>query len=442
MSSVPAAYRIAVRAARGASPVVARLARPLGRGGAKLARGIEARRGAEEVLAAWGRQARDPARSTVWLHAPSVGEGLVAGAVLRAARERRPGLQAVFTHFSPSAERLGERLDAQVEGYLPWDVSEPVGRALEGVRPDVLTFTRTEVWPVLTAEAVARGIPVALVGAVLPPGAGRARWPARSLLRSTWARLSLVCAVGESDAERLIDLGVPAAVVHVTGDPAVDAASGRAAAADPSAPHLAPFHELPRPTVVAGSTWPADEAVLIPALREVREAVPDVRVIFAPHEPTPDAVGGLLSRLQGLGWKSRPLSAVESRGSPGDAAAVVVDRVGVLADLYSVGWVAYVGGGFGAAGLHSVLEPAAAGVPVAFGPRTERGAGAQALVEAGGARVAEDAAALAVILSEWLRAPDARSDAAERALAYIASHRGAAVRTAELLNHLFPGPSP
>jgi 3-deoxy-D-manno-octulosonic-acid transferase len=372
----------------------------------------------------------------VWLHAPSVGEALTAQAVLLALRERRPDLQVAFTHFSPSAAEIAGRFGADVHAFLPWDVVDAVGLSLDAVRPDLLAFTATEVWPVLVEEAVARGIPVALVGGVLPPGAGRARWPARALLRSTWRRLSLVCAVTEADARRFVAIGAREAAVHVTGDPAIDSALGRAEAADPQAAHLAPFHEEPRPTLVAGSTWEQDETVLLPALRRVRESVPGVRVIFAPHEPTAEVVGGLLGRLQGLGWKCRPLSVVESRGSPGDAAAVVVDRVGVLAHLYTVGTAAFVGGGFGTRGLHSVLEPAAAGLPVAFGPRHHRAPAAAGLLAAGGARVAENEEALAVILSDWLGDPAKQKDTGDRARAYIDLHRGAAVRTAARLDPL------
>ena len=440
MTSVPLAYRAVMRVVRAAAPPLAGAAGLVRGDASKLTRGVRGRRTAHEELATWGRERRDPGRPTVWMHAPSVGEGLAAQAVLDALRTRRPEVQVAFTHYSPSAEGLASRVGADVYAYLPWDVAAPVRHSLDGVRPDLVAFTKTEVWPVLVSEAVRRGIPVALVGAVVPPGAGRTRWPARMLLRSTWARLTLVCAVTEADAERLVVLGVPEAAVHVTGDPGIDSACGRAEEADPAASFLAPFHEEPRPTLVAGSTWPEDEAVLIPALALVRERVPDVRVIFAPHEPTADAVGGLLSRLQGLGWKSRPLSAVESRGSPGHAAAVVVDRVGVLAQMYTVGDVAYVGGGFGVSGLHSVLEPAAAAVPVTFGPRHERVPAAAGLIAAGGARSAVGAEALAAILSEWLDDDAKRKNAGSRAIAYIGSHRGAAARTAELLDPFMKHP--
>ena len=428
MTSVPLLYRLAVGLAHRTAPLLAR-------GGPELARGIAGRRDAHGELAAWGER-RDPARPTAWFHAPSVGEALQAGAVILALRDRRPGLQIAFTHFSPSAEGIAASLGADVGAYLPWDEAGPVRRALDGVRPDLLVFTKTEVWPVLVDEAAGRGIPAALVGGVVPPGAGRMRWPARALLRSTWSRLSLACAVTEEDARRLVRLGVPEGAVRVTGDPGIDSATRRAGEADPAAPWLAPFHEDPRPTVVAGSTWPEDEAVLLPALAEVRRVVPNLRLVLVPHEPTADVVGGLLLRLQGLGWKSRPLSAVESRGTPGDAAAVVVDRVGVLADLYTTASVAYVGGGFGRYGLHSVLEPAAAGVPVAFGPRHERAPAAAGLLAVGAARTARNAAELAAILAEWLTDSGAKNDAARQAIGYIVSHRGSAGRTAVLLDAL------
>ena len=97
---------------------------------------------------------------------------------------------------------------------------------------------------------------------------------------------------------------------------------------------------------------------------------------------------------------------------------------------------AYVGGGFGRAGLHSVLEPAASGIPVVFGPRHENARSASALAAARGARIASSAAALAEVLSEWLTVARSRQDAAARAFGYIDAHRGAATRTAELLEPL------
>lgn len=422
-------YRLAWGALRLVAPVLAS-------GESKVARGIAGRRAAHERLAAWGRRHRDPDRPLVWFHAPSVGEGLQARAVIRALRQELPGLQVAYTFFSPSAEAFAKGLGAEVTDYLPWDLPGTCGEVLDAVRPDALVFTKTEVWPVLTEEARRRGVPVAIVGATVPDGAGRMRWPARSLLRPAWHGLGLACANSDPDGSRLWDLGVRESAVRVTGDPGIDSAATRFHETDPEAPYLAPFADDSRPTLVAGSTWPPDEDVLIPALHQVRASVPNVRLVIAPHEPDASHIDPLVARLQGSGWGIRTLSQVEATGDTGDADAVVVDRVGVLAHLYSVGDAAFVGGGFHDAGLHSVLEPAAAGLPVVFGPRHTNARAAGDLLALGGAKLASDQETLAGILREWLADETERNRTGGVGVAYIEGHRGAAARSAEHLVRL------
>ena len=419
-------YRSLSRAAWLAAPA-------LGRGDSKLARGIRARRYASSHLTDWARRDRDLGRPLLWIHAPSVGEGLQAMAVLEALRERRRDLQVVFTYFSPSAEGLAARVPADVAGPLPWDTPREAGRAVTAVRPDVMAFTKTEVWPVLAAAARTVGAATALVAATLPPGASRLWWPTRSALRPTLSRLDLVAAVGADDAARLIGLGAPAGSTKVTGDPGVDSAALRARATAQTAPHLRPFTTPPRPTVVAGSTWPADETVLVPALVAARRRHPSLRAVIAPHEPSEEAVRALEASFQRAGWRSARLGQVESAQACGDVDVVVVDRVGVLAELYTVGEFAWVGGGFHRDGLHSVLEPAAAGLPVLFGPRHGNAPAAGELLERGAARVVHDADEAESALVGWLEDAAARASAGASAVRYIEAHLGAAGRTAELL---------
>lgn len=432
MKSMSLVYRMAVGSIRLMSPLLAT-------GGSKLARGIAGRRGAHEVLSVWGDALRDPKRPVVWFHAPSVGEGLQAEAVIEAWVARRPELQVVFTFFSPSAEGFARRIGADVAAYLPWDLRGPIRTALDAIRPDVLAFTKTEVWPVLVEEAWRRGIRVAIVGATVPEGARRMRWPARALLRPTWRRLDLACANSVADGPRLEKLGVAACVTHVTGDPGIDSALRRAGTADAGAAYLSPFHADPRPTVVAGSTWASDEAVLLPAVRSIRSAVPRLRLIIAPHEPEPAHVHSLLRRFRDEGSTVATLTEVEEAGTANDIDVVVVDRVGVLAHLYSLASVSYVGGGFHDAGLHSVLEPAAAGTPIVFGPRHRNARAAEELLASKGAKIASTWAELATEVAHWLLDPDERDRAAANAFNYIERHRGAADRNAERLDALIRG---
>ena len=408
----------------------------LASGDSKLARTVRARRYAGDRLVDWARAHRDFSRPLLWIHAPSVGEGLQAMAVIEAARERRSDLQILFTHFSPSAEELAARIPADFAGPLPWDIPQEAGRSVAAVRPDLLAFTKTEVWPVLEAAARAAGASTALVAATLPPGASRLWWPARSVLRPTLSCLELVAAVGPDDAGRLIGLGAAASKTQVSGDPGIDSAAQRVRAVEKDAPHLRPFATPRRPTVVAGSTWPSDERVLVSALVAARRDHPSLRAVIAPHEPSEDGVRALEARAQREGWRTARLGQVESNGACGEADFVVVDRVGVLTDLYTVGEVAWVGGGFHRHGLHSVLEPAAAGLPVLFGPRHRNARAAGELLALGGARVVRDVEEAASALDGWLGNASARSASGASGRRYIKAHLGAADRTADLLTGL------
>ncbi len=424
-------YRTLLRGFRVVSPTIMW-------GSSKLSRGLRGRRNAHGTLIAWGDTARDRSRPVVWLHASSVGEALQARAVLEALRERTPDFQAVFTFFSPSAEALAERFPADVSAYLPWDLPEVMGKVLDAVRPSLVLFTQKEVWPSFAGAAADRGVPVVLVAATLRAAAGRLSRSGRVLLGPAFRRLDCVAAISAADGERFQLLQVPRDRIVVTGDPGVDSACGRVAAADPEASHLRLFQDGSGPVLVAGSTWGSDEDVLIPALARIRRGRPDLRVVLAPHEPRGWDFEGLRTRLSAEGWSPTLLKEAEDRGRLDGADAVLVERVGVLAELYTVASMAYVGGGFHGHGLHSVLEPAAASAPVLFGPRHQNSLAASHLLACGAARAVSDVDALVAALEEWLEDPEKLHRDGRRALDYIEEHRGAAGRTADLLAERFP----
>ena len=428
-------YRTALRALRAVSPAM------MG-GESKLARGLRGRRDAHERLVAWGRGPRTPVHQPViWVHASSVGESLQARAVIDVLRRRTPGLQVVVTFFSPSAERVCEDFPADICSYLPWDLPGVMGPILDTVEPSVIMFTQREVWPTLADQAATRGVPTVLIAGTMPEGAGRLSRAGRLLLGPAFRSLRAVAAVSKEGGERFGLLGVKGDCVTVTGDPGVDGVRDRAAGIDRTAPHMRIFGDERGPILVAGSTWPSDEEVLIPAVARVRESVPGLRIVLAPHEPGGYDLAGLGRVLAADGWTPALLGDIEgalgAEGAHG-ADVILVDRVGVLADLYALGSVAYVGGGFHTGGLHSVLEPAAAALPVLIGPRYEGSVHAARLLATGAARSVVDAEALAHALGEWLAAPEKNEDARQRAIAYIESHRGSAECTADLIGQFLP----
>jgi 3-deoxy-D-manno-octulosonic-acid transferase len=419
-----AAYEMAARVATAAAAVA-----PAGE--SKVLRSLRARRGLLGRYRAWGDTSRDVTRPLVWMHAPSVGEGLQARPILERLRATHPDIQLTYTFFSPSAHALASRLDVDFRDYLPFDTADAARAALTALRPTALVFSKLDVWPTLTREARARGTRLALVSATLSDESSRRGRLATRLLRPAYASLEAVGAIDVADAERLVTLGVRRRVIEITGDTRYDQVLARARSVDRRSPLLT-ASASPRVTLVAGSTWPADERVLLAAWLAVRHAVPNARLVIAPHEPTEAHLGPIerwarendlaLSRLAGA--------------DAGGAEVLLVDRVGVLGDLYALADVAYVGGGFHAAGLHSVIEPAAFGAPVLFGPRWQMSRDARILLEARGAMSVSDVPALERALREWFTNRDARSAAGHRGRTVVESGIGAADRTLELVMRL------
>lgn len=389
-----------------------------------------ARLGAPARLAAWAAAHREPTRPLVWCHAPSVGEGQQARSVLRALRALRPDLQVAYTHFSPSAERFAQSVGADVTDYLPYDRVADTSAVLDALRPDLIVLAKLDVWPELVAQAVSRQVPCALVAGTVLPDSGRLAWLPRTATHDAYANLACVGAVAHDDVARLLRLGAPAARITITGDPRADAVVEGIDAVDPADPLCRLADD--GATLVAGSTWPADEAVVLDAFATVRGAHPRARLVIVPHEPTPAHLAALDARLAAAALPAAVrLSAgvAEARTAP----VVIVDSVGALARLYRGAIGAWVGGGFGDAGVHSVLEPAAWSIPIAIGPRDRGAREVQRLAEAGALTRVHDARMLAQVWQGWLAQPDARRAAGEAARAVVAQDVGAARRSAALL---------
>ena len=398
----------------------------------KLWRSVHARRG---IIARWrgrARDVRDLSRPLVWLHAPSVGEGLQARPVAHAIRAALPHVQLAYSFFSPSAERFSASIGADITDYLPFDSAADADALLDALRPSVLVFVKLDVWPVLVERAQRRGVPVMMLSATLAESSGRRGVFSRALLHDAYAALSLVGVIDEEHGERLVELGVPQANIRHTGDTRFDQVWQRAQQVDRSAPHMTATRS-DRPTLVAGSTWPADEAVLLLAWDAVRAAMPSARLIIAPHEPTLTHVEPLFAWARERGYTALGLADAERDGGAAGADVVVVDRVGVLGDLYAHADVAFVGGGFHRAGLHSAIEPAAFGAPVLFGPRHQMSREAVLLLGAGGAQSVGSAEECTTALLVWLQGAQARRSAGEQAQAIVARERGATERSVALV---------
>lgn len=401
----------------------------------KVTMTLRARRGIRRRYASWAARQRDRSRPLLWMHASSVGEGLMARPILEAVRERRPDVQLAYTFFSPSAEEFSRGLDVDFREYLPFDTAPDMTAALDALAPTALVFSKVDVWPELVRQARRRGVALGMTSAALAAGSRRRGPWAGLLLRDAYAALDAVGAVDPATSDRLVELGVRAEVVEVTGDTRFDQVWHRAERLD-RASGIVGRLASERPTLVAGSTWPSDEAPLFEAVERLRGhgggRVPSLRLVLAPHEVTPEHLEPLERWAAARALRLARVDAVDAA----DADVILVDRYGVLGDLYAVGHVALVGGGFHEKGLHSVLEPASHGVPVLFGPRHTNSRDARLLLDAGGARAVSGAADLEAALAHWLEHPATGAAAGVAARRVVDEGRGAAERSVRLVERL------
>jgi 3-deoxy-D-manno-octulosonic-acid transferase len=420
-------YELAWRAANALATVVPESSN-------KIVRTLRARSRLLAGIDAWAGAHRDPSRRLLWIHASSVGESLQALPVVNLFRERNTDLQIVFTFYSPSAEATARRFPVDFATYLPFDTTASMEHVVESLRPSLIVFSKLDVWPNLVSAAKGAGIPAAIISGTVHSASGRRSMLASLLLRDAYANIDSIGAVSSEDRRHIIELGAREDRVSVTGDTRFDQVWARSRQEGPV--ELLNHLRSNRPTIVAGSTWESDGKHLLPAFADARKAHKRARLIIAPHEPNPANVGALTE------WAKSNSMTVARVDDPQAAASdiVILDRMGILGDMYALADIAYVGGGFHRPGLHSVLEPAAFGKPVVFGEPFSRSRDAELLIAGGGARSVAKTADLTGVLFQWLVDSNARNSAGQAARQVVQKGLGAAEASYDLLQKLLPPP--
>lgn len=294
-----------------------------------------------------------------WIHAAS-GEIEYARPVIRELKRQFPQVPILVTYSSPSAKKILTGL-SEVDAWaaLPWDFTGSLRCFFKKWNPRVLLFARTDVWPVLIETATENEIPSLLFSATFADNSSRLKGLTRYLTQHTLNRLTEIHCVAAEDLANLKSLHLTTPL-FVTGDTRFDQVFHRL-----ENPKALKSELMPSPEefiFIAGSTWPEDEKVLIPALAGLKNL--HLKTIMAPHETTPEHLKHLEQNLAHHGLKHIRYS--EASQWPADA-VLIVDQVGILAELYTWADVAFVGGSFKKQ-VHSVMEALAAGLPVLVGP--------------------------------------------------------------------------
>lgn len=352
---------------------------------------------------------------SIWVHAVSFGEVRLAHLVIAGLRARLPGASFHLTSSTATGLALARKGAADSVSAPPLDLPGPLGRFEARLRPSALVLIETELWPNLLRRFGRSGRPVLILNARL----SERSWPRTRRFRSLFApgleKVALVAAQSDADAERYRALGAPADRVVITGNlkfdlplPQGDVDAARRRLALPADATV----------LVAGSTARGEEEAVARAFLALRASVAGARLIVAPRHPEDNERTRRHLEEAGL--------AVARYSSPDPVTdAVLVDVMGVLPALYPLATVAFVGGSLVPRGGQNLLEPAAAGVPVLFGPRVENFRfAADALLASGGGFLVRDADDLASLTVRLVRDPAARAAAGARAKDTVARHHG------------------
>ena len=421
-------------------PVAELAARAAAPWNAKIAEGLAGRRGWRERWAR-GAAALDRSVPLVWFHVSSVGEFEQAKPVMGLLAERRAGAVSFsLTFYSPSGYNYYQRFDRskRIEAirfldYLPLDTPDNMRYCLETLAPDLVVYVKFDLWPNLILETAARGVPQALLSGTLSPGSMRLGRIARRFYGGLYARLAAIAAISEEDAARFRRDARGAVEILVAGDTRFDQVCRRVDSSTVSLPGA--IAAAGRRWIIAGSTWPRDEGVVIPGYRAIRTAHPSAGLIVAPHEPSAARLGEIDRALARAGLRYRLLSTLAGAAEPPAEDVIVADGVGYLAELYRAGTIAYVGGSF-TTGVHNVMEPAVLGLPVFFGPRIDNSYEAGRLVGLGAARVVRTPEEFAGAAGALVDDPAEIERRGSAGAGFIRNHCGAAPRCVDLLERL------
>ena len=378
----------------------------------------------------------------VWLHGASAGDLQALSPMIARFRERFPDARIFLTTITDTGRAMAEqRLRTEVDGvvYAPWDLPGATRRSMRALRPDLLVLEYAEIWPNLIHAARAAGTRVVLTNGRFSPERLRGYRTLFAVFGNPLTGLDLLLMREDEEAERALSLGAPLDRVWVTGNTKFDGLAVPGPSPEDEALRTALGLPADALVLMGGSTHEGEEEILLSVWQRLREAHPALRLVLAPRYV--DRAG----RVQALA-QARGVEAGRRKSGPAGAPVMVLDTIGELARAYRLATVVFVGGSFTPRGGQNILEPAAQGRPVLFGPRMENFRDSvQVLLGRGGIQVA-DAEQLYKVLSELLGRPDVLANLGNLAAQSVRQVSGASQRNVDLVARLLLGagarPSP
>ena len=372
----------------------------------------------------------------IWVHGASAGDIQALLSTVRELRRRLPNLEVIASTITDSGRAMAERLqqDFTAVTYLPYDIPGAVQRSLRAINPDLLVLEYTELWPQLIHTARRLKVPVILhngrIAETKVAWYRRLFWLTGNLLK----QLNLLLMRNESEAERATALGAPRERVVVTGDTKFDNLSVMLDPAKIEALRAAVNLDANDLVFVAGSTHEGEEEPLLAIFSELRVRFATLRMIVAPRYV--DRAERLLALAQRHNLRARLRS---NNRDNSRADVIVLDTIGELAPCYALASLVFVGGSLIPHGGHNILEPAACGKPVMFGPHMDNFAEPLQLLLGHGGIQCANPQQLREIMLDLLDRPSYREELGRLAKQQVLKVRGAAGRNADRIVEMLAG---
>jgi 3-deoxy-D-manno-octulosonic-acid transferase len=362
----------------------------------------------------------------IWFHCASVGEFEQARPIISAVKDK---VRIVVTFFSPSGYNLALKYPhADLVSYLPFDTKKNAVRMFDLIKPSMLIFVKFDVWPNYVWQAGKRKIPV------IHERSKRLSPIIRSFMKSIHKYITVHCAISMQDAERLRLLCPNGARIEVMGDTRFDQVIARRNTAGRKLEGLLPYFD--EPVVIAGSTYTEDEAVVIDAYKKVISDWGKAQLILVPHEPEPERLDEIEKLMTRHNLPYMRLADLE-KGKIHNGEVIIIDRVGVLAELYMLADITFIGGSFHGS-VHNVMEPAIMGSPVLFGPTIHNSLEAFMLMDIGSGIMVKDSDEMASELIKLLENRELRERLGKTAQIMIEDNAGATNKIVACINDYIP----
>lgn len=364
-----------------------------------------------------------PGNGLLWFHVSSLGEFEQARPVIEGVKKHFPGYRILLTFFSPSGYELRKDYPlADYVCYLPLDTPRNAKRFLDIVKPDKVFFVKYEFWFNFLTELKKREIPTYLFSALFRPSQFFFK-PWGKWFRKAFSAYTHIFVQNQSSWDILQKFKFKN--VSINGDTRLDRVAQIARAAS-DLPKVEKFCGT-KQVIVAGSTWPDDEALF---LNYVNECTHPIKFVVAPHEVNEKSLERITTALK------RPYvlySAESTSEEIENAEVLIVDGYGYLVSVYRYAKIAYIGGGF-STGIHSILEPAVYGMPVVFGPDYHKFHEALEMLRLGAAHTIANYEELYLLLESYLTDPAKLAMESHSASQYVESNRGA---TEQIVRYFF-----